>query len=243
MSDSGGFKRYPAVRCWIKHLLEGNYSDEDKALYTIFGLVKRVRLLATIVDKREIIENSSDEDDDLLDLEDEVASRIEFDLDDGTGLIRATLWQVRPDKYDYLQKGDLIDVVGKVRQYKEFTSISPEILRKIHNPNYALLRNAQVVKKIKKGELEEIPSISEDESEIDEMEVEEFFENEIEENEDVKEKIYSIIEEHSINGNGINITDLLSKIDIGEEELKGYIEELEMESMVYRSEGDTYQTY
>ncbi|MFO8019457.1 MAG: hypothetical protein R6U96_12575 [Promethearchaeia archaeon] len=247
MSDSGGFKRYPAIRCWIKHLLEGNYSNEEKALYTIFGLVKRTRFVATIVDKREIIDNNPNEEDDLIDSEEDIVSRMEFDLDDGTGLIRATLWQVNPENYEYLNQGDIVDVVGLIRQWKEFTSISPEILRKIENPNYILLRNAQIIKKLKSGEIEEIPEISEEEYEIDELsdevDIEELFEEEGKGEDDIKGKIYSLIEEHSIEGEGINITDILMKVEIDKEELKGYIEELEMESKIYRSEGDTYQTY
>jgi hypothetical protein len=46
-----------------------------------------------------------------------------------------------------------------------------------------------------------------------------------------------------VDGDGINMTNLNLKLNIGENELSGYIEELEMESKIYRSEGDTYQTY
>ncbi|GAH77448.1 unnamed protein product, partial [marine sediment metagenome] len=28
---------FPAIRCWVKHLLEGKYNAEKKSLFTIFG--------------------------------------------------------------------------------------------------------------------------------------------------------------------------------------------------------------
>ena len=55
MSETQRFERFPAIRLWIKNILQGSYSNEDNSFFTIFGKTKRVRIVATIIEKREII--------------------------------------------------------------------------------------------------------------------------------------------------------------------------------------------
>ncbi|MHA1291620.1 MAG: hypothetical protein ACTSQJ_03005 [Promethearchaeota archaeon] len=247
MNEIQNFKRFPAIRCWIKHLLNGTFSNKSKSLYTIFGAVKRVRIVSTIVDKREIIINSIENEDILLN-EENNNIRLEFDLDDGTGLIRAILWRVDPEKYSEFNKGDIVDVVGLIRQWKDYTSISPEIIKKIYDPNFILLRNAEIIKKIKSGDIQEIPDQSEEFLNINgtsgDINIEDLFEEEEngEENR-IKEKIYSLIEQHTSEGNGISFEEIIKAINISTETLKNYIKDLEMESRIYPSEKDVYQSY
>ncbi len=251
MSEIQSFKRFPAVRCWIKHILEGNYLNNEKSLYTIFGKVKRVRIVATIIQKREIINTPNINGDMIIEDKDESNIRIEFDLDDGTGFIRATIWQANPEQYEEFNKGDIVDVVGLIRKWKDFISISPEIIKKVSNPNFILLRNAKIIKKIKNGEIQEIPEIIEDEfgdyELSNEIDVNSLFEDEnTTETDDVKEKLYSIIQQYSSEGNGISLKDLKGMIEISEEELKKFIRDLEIESRIYPSEenkGKIYYTY
>jgi hypothetical protein len=246
MSDTRSFKRLPAIRCWIKHLLEGSYSAEEKVLHTIFGEVKRTRIIATIVDKREKINAQTAEDDTSLDEDDGNNMRLEFDLDDGTGLIRATLWNVNPEKYSTFDKGNIVDIVGLIRFWNSYISLSPEIIKKIEDPNALLLQNAEIIKKIKSGEIQEIPVLNEGGTSIDvipdEFDIDELFEEkEKVEINDTKELIYSIIEENS--KEGISIKELKKRLEITEGELKSYIKDLEMESKIYQSEENVYQTY
>ena len=118
--------------------MEGKYSIEDKSLYTIFGKLKRVRIVATIIDKREIITTQSTDSDFVLEDDNGSNLRIEFDLDDGTGLIRAILWKANPDQYKDFIKGDIVDVVGLIRSWNENIQVSPEIINKIKEPNFIL---------------------------------------------------------------------------------------------------------
>ena len=246
MSDTKSFKRLPAIRCWIKHILEGSYSTEEKILFTIFGEVKRVRVIATIVDKREIIKTQSTDDEDILDEDDGNNVRLEFDLDDGTGLIRAILWNVNPEKYETYNKGNIVDVIGLIRYWNSYVSISPEIIRIIEEPNFFLLRDAEIIKKIKSGNIQKIPVLNNEGASIDEIpdefDIDELFEEkEKVEINDTKEKLYSLIEENS--KDGISFKELKQKLKISEDELKSNIRDLEMESRIYQSEEKVYQTY
>ena len=82
----------------LNQIIDGKYNVEEKALYTIFGDVKRIRFVATIVDKREILTTPIDSNEDFLEGDDSSNIRIEFDFDDGTGKLRAILWGVNPEK-------------------------------------------------------------------------------------------------------------------------------------------------
>ncbi len=241
MNETKTYKRYPAVRCWIHHLLNGAYSKEDEILYTIFGKIKRVRILATIVDKREFLNMEYSG-------EDESASeaRLELDLDDGTGLIRATLWRVDPEDYQMFDMGDLVDIIGLIRNWKDFVSISPEIIHKVNNPNQKLLIDAEIIKRIQAGDLEEIPEIEETDAVFDEMTEEIdvdslFMEGDVDDT-TITDEILAIITKYSKEQEGISFDALYEKLDISEGELKQKLKELEVNIKIYRN-GDVYTSY
>lgn len=248
MSGNQTYKRFPAKRLWIKHILEGNYSEEEKAVYTIFGKVKRVRIVATIIEKRELISNQSSEDEATIRDEMDSNLRIEFDLDDGTGNIRATLWGVDPEEYHEYSKGDIVDITGLIRKWNQFFNLSPEFMKKVEEPNFILLRNADIIKRIKGGEIEDIPEAIESEfgasDMTDEIDIDDLFEDDdFLEEEDVKEVIYVLIKEGTEESSGLGIEDLISKVDLSEQELKAKLRDLEMESRIYQSEQGIYQAY
>jgi hypothetical protein len=239
--------RYPAVTCWIKHILEGTYSENDRILFTKFGKIKRVRIIATIIDKRQILSNQGINDD-LLEDDGAGWSRLEFDLDDGTGLIRATTFNLKPENYTEIVKGDIVDIVGLIRYWNGFISITPEIIRKVDNPNMILLRTAQIIKELKSGNLEAIPEQeqidSDNEDFSNELDIDEIFETDKDyELDELKEKIFTIIQNSTSDGNGISFNEIKSKVGISEEPLRNYLTDLEMESKIYQSEDQVYQTY
>lgn len=248
MSESQRFERFPAKRLWIKHILHGSYSNEDNSFFTIFGKTKRVRIVATIIEKREILNPQTSSNEMAIDEDEASNTRLEFDLDDGTGLIRAILWRVNPDLYNDFKKGNIVDVIGLLRRWKEYTSLSPEIIRKINEPNFILLRNAEIMKKIKSGETYQIPTPSKEGSEngefSNEIDIDDLFEGDQSyENDDIKEKVYVLIENQSKDGEGINFKKLLKMLDIPEEDLRNYLKDLEMESKIYQSEENIYQSF
>ncbi len=247
MISNQSYKRFPAIRCWIKHIFEGRFKiDENKIkiLYTIFGKTKRVRIVATII-KRERIENQ--ESNDITDTDIDVAN-LKFELDDGTGFISVVLWGTNPDKYKDFVKGDIVDIVGMVRGKNGFISINIEIIKKIIEPNFILLRDAEIIKKINTGEIYEIPDVSEDNLDIDEVsneiDIETLYEDDqTHEGDDIKGNIYTIIEKNTLEGNGISFKELKERTPNTEEDLRKILGDLEMESKIYQSEENVYQTF
>jgi hypothetical protein len=200
------FKRAPAIHCWIKHVLEGQYNQNEKFFYTIFGNVKRIRIIATIIEKTEKLIEASNQD---MGFEDELDSnlRIDFDLDDGTGRLRAIIRNIDPEKYKKFTKGNIVDVMGRVSKFNDYVSLWLESMRKVEEPNLVLLRDAEIIKKIKSGDIQKIPEVEDDFEEFsDEIDVTTLFETEtgFSEQNETKEKIYSFIEQTSAQGKGVN---------------------------------------
>ncbi|MFX0000855.1 MAG: OB-fold nucleic acid binding domain-containing protein [Candidatus Hodarchaeota archaeon] len=242
------FKRNPAVQCWIRHLLEGQYDETQKFFYTIFGNVKRIRIIATIIDKKEILIDMDETEIGLEEMGDSNI-RLDFDLDDGTGMIRATIRNINPDKFKALNRGDIVEVTGRVSKFKDFVSLWIEFVRKVDEPNLVLLRNAEIINRIKHGDIQEIPefinSINDIEEFSDEIDVTSLFESEDDsfKLDEIKEKIYSIVEEYSSKGNGINFEKLKQVVKIPENDLRTYINDLILESRIYESDNDIFEAF
>ncbi|NVM36553.1 MAG: hypothetical protein HWN81_13230 [Candidatus Lokiarchaeota archaeon] len=242
------YKRNPAVQCWIKHIIEGQYNENEKFFYTIFGHVKRIRIIGTIINKREQIIEAIDMD---MGLEENLNSniRLDFDLDDSTGMIRATIRNINPEKFNAFNKGDIVEVMGRISKYGEYISLWIEIMRKVDEPNLILLRNAEIINKIKYGEIQEIPEKinldvgSKDFSE--EIDVKTLFEKdgEVSEHDEIKEKVYLVVEEYSTRGNGINFETLKQEIEIPESKLRNIINDLILESRIYESDNDNFEAF
>ena len=248
MSETTRFKRNPTVQCWIKHLLEGHYDETKRLFYTIFGDVKRIRIIATIIEKRENLIDQNDVD---MGIEDNIDNniRLDFDLDDSTGWIRAIIRNINPEKYKVFNKGDLVEVTGTVSKYNDFISLWIEIIKKVEEPNLILLRNAEIIDRIKHGEIQEIPEASDlndNKNELsDEIDVENLFESEIDTgvHDTMKEEIYSLVEEYSARGNGINFQKLKEKVRIPESDLRTYLNDLILESRIYESDNDIFEAF
>ncbi len=255
MSETRSFEFSPAIRCWVKHLAEGRFNAKEKSLFTIFGALKRIRLVATITNKEEFV---SKKQDDINSPTEEINTNIRFELDDGTGIISAVKWDIDSEKYKDLNIGDSVDILGKIGYYNEKAQLRDiTLIKKITNPNYILLREAEVIKKIKFGEIQEIPKIEEGGSDIDE---DSFFDN-LSEDIDIdqlfgesepsktskvdtiKEEIFSTIYEYSQDGNGISLEELQARLKIPENKLRTYINDLVMESRIYPTEENIYQSY
>jgi hypothetical protein len=239
------FKRAPAIHCWIKHVLEGQYNQNEKFFYTIFGNVKRIRIIATIIEKSEKLIEATTQD---MGLEDELDSnlRIDFDLDDGTGRIRAIIRNIDPEKYKKFTKGNIVDVMGRVSKFNDYVSLWLESMRKVEEPNLVLLRDAEIIKKIKNGEIQKIPEIADDFEEFsDEIDVTTLFETEtgFSEQNETKEKIYSFIEQTSAQGKGINFEQLKREIKISDNELRTFLNDLILESRIYKSDNDNFEAF
>ncbi len=146
---------FPAIKIWIEHLLRGEYSEQEGLLYTIFGKIKRVRILGTVIKKENAkIRNQITS----LDLEIESNDKLIFTIDDGTGLINATLWGVDLEKYSSFEIGKIVDILGSLNIWEKNLTINIEFIKIIEDPNLLLLQSAEILKKLKFGKTFRIPS-------------------------------------------------------------------------------------
>lgn len=126
-------KRLTAAKTKIADITSGKYTVlpgfESNYVLTKSGMqLSRVRLLATIVDK-------------FLSESGRFAS---ITMDDGSDTIRAKAFNAVA-VFDPLSAGDIVDFVGKVREYQGEIYLVPEIIRKI-DPNWELLRELEIRK-------------------------------------------------------------------------------------------------
>jgi len=79
-------------------------------------------------------------------------------LDDDTDSIRVKAFKEDSNIFDNLEIGDLVMVIGKVREYAGENYIIPEIVKKIVNPNYESLHKLEIIKLLlkQKKDLENI---------------------------------------------------------------------------------------
>lgn len=125
-------KRLTAIKARIRHVVTGTYITqpgfESNYVLTDAGIRhSRVRIMATIVDK-------------FLSESGKLAS---ITLDDGTATIRAKIFNTSTF-FDKVSIGDVVDLVGRLREYQGEIFILPETVKKIDNPNWELLRELEI---------------------------------------------------------------------------------------------------
>jgi len=246
MSNAQSYQYFPAVRCWIKHIIEGKFNPENNSIFTIFGEIKRVRLFGTVIDKNEFMSKNDEQE----------SVNLRISLDDGTGLINAIKWEANSNRYERINKGDIVSLVGRVNKWNEITQVTLGHINKIENPNFYLLHDSDIIFKITKGRTYNIPSgdyvasfhegniISEEEFSYEEdKNTKKLFAGELIDEDDPQEKVFLIIEENSQTGKGTSLEDLNLKLQIPKNKLITYLGHLERASRIYQSEDNVYQSY
>lgn len=66
-------------------------------------------------------------------------------LDDGTETIRVKVWKEDVKLIERYSEGDIVDVFGKVREFGEEIYIVPEIVTRIDDPNWEILRELEII--------------------------------------------------------------------------------------------------
>ncbi len=129
-------ERSPSKKVRIKDIVEGKFfhgSREDlKESFLISPLgqkISRVNLVGSVIDKFST-ENYSF----LL-------------LDDGSGSIRVKGFGEKVELLKNFEKGDLVQVIGKVKEFDGEIYVSCEIIRKVE-PNFEIMRRLEVLKDI-----------------------------------------------------------------------------------------------
>ncbi len=223
-------RRLTAKKCFIKELVTGRFiqrqAPESSYVLTRLGRkLSRVRILGNVVD---IYENPS-------------SSFASLTLDDGTGVIRAKIFN-ELEMVNGIKEGALVEVIGKVRSGEGEIWVNAELVKKIHDPNFETLRMLELAKIIKeqKKKFERVEELLPQTSDINELfallgeeltkrEIEAIVEaNEVfgeDETNTHKAFVLKLIEELD-RGDGADYKELLEKSALSENELDEILREL-----------------
>ncbi len=127
------FQRAVAHKIWISDLLNGSYTrgseQFDIGYVEVLGLkIAKVNIIGSIVDK------FSGE------------NHTNAAIDDSSGTLRLRCWGVDSNLLDNINVGDLVLVVGKVKEYNNKIFVSPEIIKKLDDPIWLKVRRLELIK-------------------------------------------------------------------------------------------------
>jgi|TARA_Y100000310_G_scaffold12560_1_gene12951 RPA family protein len=192
-------KRNIAYKIWLSNLLNGDYvktEGEFQSDYVEVDNLKisRINLIGTVVFRYE----SDDK------------NYLSITLDDGTFSIRLKTWQEDVKLLQNTNQGDLVLVIGKVRQYNEELYIIPEIVKILDNPDLELVRKLELLNEIGKPIKLQSEKIVETKQEVDEEPIKDpkLIVN--------RQKILELVESLSTD-QGAKIDEVIEKSKLGEE--------------------------
>lgn len=136
-----GYMRSTAYKVKIDDLVRGKYvrsseGTEPSYLLTPWGeRLLRARVLATVVDK--------------YISEDQAYGTLR--IDDGSETIRVKAWREGVRTIADFKVGDLVDVIGRVREYEGEIYLVPEIILRPEDPNWELTRELEILQARRKA--------------------------------------------------------------------------------------------
>ena len=227
-----------ALKARIADITSGKYAVmpgfESNYVLTRNGMrLSRVRILATVVDK----------------FLSESGRYAAVTLDDGTDTIRAKAFNA-VSVFDPISAGDIIDFVGKLREYQGELYLIPEIIRRIDDPNYELLRELEIRKSSSDwsrkrdtvfsyqknvSDMAELKKMLEERFSISPMDVEAILQTEQEEQPEqieAKDTVLRLIAELD-KGSGCDYSELMQKSGLEESALDAIINELLEDGMCF----------
>ena len=129
-------KRLPASRVYLKDVIEGYYVKSDGDLEPNYLITKdarkvyRVKVVATVVREPFV---SDDE------------TYGKFQIDDGTGTMWVLAFRDNTRFVKLVKKGDLVQIIGKVAEWRDDKQILVEGVSKVH-PNMMILHRFETLK-------------------------------------------------------------------------------------------------
>ncbi len=229
-------KRYVAKKVRISDITNGKYfsgsrgdgKNDYNPSYVITPLgekVSRVNIVATVIEK--FVSDSG--------------NYASLTIDDGTDAIRAKAFGTDVDMFEKIDKGSLVIVVGKVKEYQGEIYINTEIVRTVE-PNYESLRRLELLDSIssRKALIDNLKKLRRHVSEEDLKEHAKRFGIDddtlsviLEKKEvDYKPKVLNIIETLD-DGEGVEITKLFDIIKLPDPEIERAIDELLADGLIY----------
>ena len=131
-------KRQVAFKVKIDEIMSGQFVKEEgwKPNYvaTPYGNISRINIMAMIIAKLEDEKN--------------------YTVDDGSGTVDLR-WFEDVKAFMEFNTGDLVNIIGRIRDYNDVKYILPEIIRKVENPKWVELRKYELGKREKTQETPE----------------------------------------------------------------------------------------
>ncbi|RLG57378.1 MAG: hypothetical protein DRN95_05635 [Candidatus Hydrothermarchaeota archaeon] len=203
-------ERSTAIKVRIKDVQEGKYvRASPNYVLTPYGeKVARARVMATVVAR-------------FVSEDERYAS---ITVDDGSDTISVRAFRDEVGLIKKIKEGDLVDVIGKIKEYKGEKYLTAECIRVIDDPNWELVRKLELL--LKEREREKPEEKGETSVEVEEIKLESG------EEKDKKIVILNLIEELD-RGEGVKYITLLKESGFDEEELESVLTELMQEGEIY----------
>ncbi|MBI4171005.1 MAG: hypothetical protein HY514_04870 [Candidatus Aenigmarchaeota archaeon] len=222
-------KRLTALKTGIEAIGKGKFFVQEGfnpsyVLSSTGQRLSRVRILATAVDKF-VSENGK---------------FAALTLDDGSDTIRAKIFNAL-SMLENIEKGDIVDVTARVKEYQDEIYLLPETIKKIEDPNMELLRHLEIEEQKKEAERKrqlvleyqqqvadasELVRIMKERFGLEQEEVEAFLQQQASPQEkEGKSDVLKLIETLD-SGGGCDYQELIQAAGISENELDALINEL-----------------
>lgn len=210
--------RSVASKVSIKDIVDGEFVRGDSRwepnciLTPLMEEVSRIRVLGNVVSR-------------YVDEDERYAS---IGLDDGSDTISARVFQDGVPLLHEVKLGDIVDVVGKVKEYEDERYINLESVWRVDDPNWGLVRRLELLLKKKRPEGKgAVGDLVRDKEGKKEEEVEEEVVSD-----DLKTLVLGLIEKLD-EGEGIKYADLLKESKLAEEKLEEVLNELMGDGEIY----------
>jgi hypothetical protein len=241
MTDTRLSERGVAYKVAVEDITKGKYSRSDArwepahVLTPLGERVSRVRVMGVVVSR-------------FVNEDRKYAS---ITLDDGSDTIGAKAFREDVELLMDVKPGEIVDVVGKVKEYGGEKYINVESVWHVDDPNWELVRRLELLIKRKKAEVKgisleaTIPKEAEveegrekgerwlgDEEKIAEVTVEKVIDDVEEDKEDPKILLLNLIERLD-EGDGVKYVTLLRESGLSEDSLETVLNDLMQEGEVY----------
>ncbi len=212
-------KRATAYKVHISDLVNGKWVEKPNGRFIVTGSgleIQRARVMGTVVDK--FISSQSDFG--------------SITIDDGTETIRAKFWKNQNSPINKVQIGDIVDIIGKVKEYRGEVYLVPELVINVDDPNWEIVRELELMVLKPIGEtstLKEEIGVSEEDKTVPE--------------EDLASKITRIMEviEKFDEGEGVDFQVIKKETGLSLKELESGLTELLSDGTIYEPRPQTYR--
>lgn len=218
MTKEDKYKRLTAFRTSIKDVMSAEFKQvEDGADYLEYDKLKvsRVRVIGTIVAKRIN--------------EDKTYAYVV--IDDGTETIRAKSWKEEVEKLEKPIIGDIIEMIGRVREWEGERYLTCESLNVINDANHWLYHKYELLLQGEKVERIE---------EKKETGMSTGVEAKKDKKENMEDEVLKLIKENDI-GKGTSLTLINKKLKAKDKELEEVLKTLLNDGLIYEPSKHHYK--